>query len=453
MISVLNRNIDRVTVEGEDSSSLSDIFGRLVRERRFSVSDPDGVVGNYSDFGILRAGYRNVEITETNTHGDTVFVGVINDAGYFRNREGARLSVITAREPFGNLIDWYVETGTLISGSGLASYYTTDASAIKGQTQIILTATGTPAIIPAGSYISFGNFSVPRYYVIESNGTPTQNIVLDRALEVNAPSQIVRCITPIERTVAAEIRATLEAAGLTTKIGDTFRTLDVSDTAAGYLGWFSVRQESKRKLSEYVTKLLEMFDCYLTVSDSGAIDIYRGLAFDYQRPSFTITDKEIVGDVKIQNDKSRLFWAYDCLYKDADTIGVNSGTVTPATLAAYAASQRFQPIPARSSSINDYTELYANSATATYFGERVMNYYSVPRARLTCGVKPAISGNPSKKINLTLGTRVTVQHKISNRQTLNEPAIVVAATFDRKERYYTSVTFELCNFLYPGLSV
>jgi len=228
--------------------------------------------------------------------------------------------------------------------------------------------------------------------------------------------------------------------------------LNTSDALANLNLRIFVRQENKIKLTDHLNKIMEMADLFLTVSATGQINCFRGLQYDGRPIVDRITSDEIMLPVNIAFDVSKLYYAYDCLYDSGGKVAVASGTVSSTLLQKYAAKSRWQPVSASDSSPLNYQYLYATQGAADFFGQRRITYNGYPRAQFTCALKQAYSGQPNRKYNLTLGTKLLVSVNLGpGRALTDEPATVVGYSYDKAEQSYSQVVLELTNWLYPNL--
>jgi hypothetical protein len=255
------------------------------------------------------------------------------------------------------------------------------------------------------------------------------------------------------KTAPRAIKDALLAAGIQ-NLGNSFDALDEEDAAASLFVRLFIRRENKVRLAEHILKLMDMTDTILTVNHFGQVEVIRGLQYDGSRIETELTSKEIMPPLKIGFDTSKLYYAYDTLFDANGTVQVASGTVSDDILSAYAARNRWQPVSAESDSPNDYQYLYANATAAQFFGKRRISYNGHPRPRLTCALKPALSGKPWETLKLYLGQRFLITVDFGLGASLyREPAAVVQYSYDRERQMYPQVVFELTNWRFPNLPV
>lgn len=455
-LDVLNFDVSsKYRADITDSASLSDVFGLLVRERLYSIADARSELNPFAAGSVFDSVWRNGRIFETDKYGGTVYDAAINDVGFKYDTTG-RSTNVNARDSFGILKEWVVEELLLKSEVGAANFYVSAANRAAGFSgNFTLNDTGTPPNIAQGDIVSFNPNIVPRYQVVNiPPGSPSTGMTLDRSLEFAVTSgSVVRVMSPVVKSGPAAIRDALRAAGVQ-KIGASFDALDALDVAASRLLWIFVRRENKIKLTEHINKILDMCDLFLTVDASGQIDIFRGLQYDGTAIFDELTDSELILPLEIKYEKTKLYYGYDGLVNNAGRVQIASGVVSSDLLAQFAARDRWQPVNAASASPQDYQYLYANTASANFFGQRRISYNGRPRARLTCACKQSYSGKPSQLLNLTVGKRVLLTVGFGfGKEITREPAAVVSYTYDREKQYYSQVTFELTNKLFPELAV
>jgi hypothetical protein len=439
----------------KDSAQLSDAYGRIVRERQYRLNDPISQYNPVVAGSLLDRNWRNASIEEFDKFGNLTYRAAINDVGFVYADDG-RATLITARDTFGVLKDWSVEEYSLLSGAGLASYYRSSLNRARQYAgNITLTAVGTPPPLSAaniGNIVSFEPDIVPRYQIVTVPSSTS--FTLDRPLEFDITyTTVVRIMAPTVKTGPAAVRDALLAAGVT-NLNTSFNVLDAQDAAAGLQLRLFVRKEQKTKLTDHLNTILDMTDLFLTVNSEGQVGIIRGLQYDGTLITREITDKEIILPLTVAFDKSKLYFAYDCLYYSSGKVAVTSGTVSNDLLNAYAARERWQPVSASSESPLEYRYLYATQAAADYFGNRRISYNGLPRVRVSCSLKRAPSGRPNEPYNLTIGDKFLLSCSFGGGRGIErEPAVVVGYEYDDEKQYYSRVELELSNYLFPELPV
>jgi len=446
---------DVIQKEGSETASISDVYSLLVRERQYRISDPNAQYNPFANGALFNVNsWRNGSVIESEATG-VIRVSAINDVGFSYTEQGKE-TFITARDSFGVLKDWVVEELLLKSENSISQRYTMFAGqAAQFNGLISLNNSGSPLNITVGDIVSFNPDAVPRYQVTEvTAGTPTPSIRLDRPLEFSVPiNAILRVMSPVVKTGPKAIKDALIAAGVV-NIGPSFDVLNASDTLANLNLRLFTRTENKVKLTDHLTKILDMTDLFLTINEFDQIDIFRGLQWDGLTIPNEITGAERMLPIRIPFEKSKIYWAYDCAYDSAGKVAIKSATVTSTYLQRFAATDRWQPIPVSSAKPLDYTHLYANEASAGFFGARRILYNGVPRARFSTGLKPYPSGRPYQPYKLSLGNKFTLTMNLGGGRSLTrEPAAIIGYTLDKNQQYYSNVLFELTNWIYPGLPI
>lgn len=455
-LEVVGRSVgDDYSFEGQESAAFSDIFGFISKQKTLSLTDVRSQFNPFAKNSFLATrNWRNGKITEYADDGKAVFEGAISDAGYFFSR-ATRQTRIVARDNLGVLKDATVEELLLKSENSITQQYSVQTSrAAQYSGSITLNNSGSPLNIEVGDIISFNPAAVPRYLVTTvAAGTPTPSVVLDRPLEAAITSgDILRVMAPAEDTGASLLKRAFIAAGLGDRLDRSFDALDIADSVADLTLRVFIRNENKMKLSDYLVKVMEMTDMFVTVTAGNMLSVRRGLQWSGGNIRRAVTDFEIIPDVDISNNSSKLFWAYDCFYNLDGTIAKASGTVSAAVLDRWAANARWQPVSAGGSSARDYQLLYANVTSANFFGNRKILYNGHPRPNFKCKLSRHPAGFPKRPYNLTLGTEVKITHNMGGgRSLVNEPAAVIQFVFDRVNQIYTDVVFELTNYYYPNL--
>ncbi len=455
-LTILNREVEEDYVfDGQESASFNDIFGFIAKQKVLKITDPRSIYNPFAANSLLQIqNWRNGEITEYDAANNILFAGAINDAGYSMTST-TRVTRIVGRDNLGILKDAFVEELLLKSENSISTQYSTQgpySSLYSGA--IALNNSGGPVNIEIGDIVSFNPNSVPRYQVVGIGaGSPTPHIHLDRPLEFDVSGgTILRVMAPVVSTGANFLKRALIAAGMGNRLDSTFDSLDVQDSLSSYFLRIFVRQENKVKLVDYITKVMEMTDLFLTISATNQFSVVRGLQYDGTRISQSVTDDEIILDLNMDHNQSKLYWAFDCLYSNNGQIAKATETVSQSMLDRWAAAARWQPISASGSSPRDYQFLYANQGSALFFGRRKILYNGHPRPMFKCSLARHPRNYPSRPYRLTLGTRVLLSHDFGGgKRMVREPAAVIQFVFDRVNQIYTDVVFELTNYYYPNL--
>lgn len=457
-LTVLGRAVEEdYLVDGQDSASFNDIYGFLAKQKVVRITDPRAKFNPFAPNSRLSiTNWRNGELTEFDDSGNITFAGGINSAGYAFTR-AARITRITGRDNLGILKDAFVEELLLKSENSISTQYSADGNYAAGYTGLIdLNNTGSPIDVEVGDIISFNPSAVPRYQVTEvSAGSPTPSIRVDRALEFAvSDTTILRIMAPVIDTGPGFLKRALIAAGMGNRLDNSFDALDLEDSLGSLFIRIFLRNENKVKLADHITKLMDMADIFLTISANNVFSVSRGLQYDGTKIKQAVTDSEIILDIDHDHNPSKLYWAYDCLYYDAGKISKATNTVSEAVLNRWAATARWQPVPASGSSPRDYQYLYANAICANFMGQRKILYNGHPRPYFKCQLARCPDGHPSRPYRFTLGTRVLLNHDFGGgKRMVNEPAAVTQYVFDQSSQIYTEVIFELTNKYYPLLPV
>lgn len=457
-LTILNREVEEDYVfDGQESASFNDIFGFIAKQKVVKITDPRSIYNPFAANSLLQIqNWRNGEITEYDAANNIVFAGAINDAGYSMTST-TRVTRIVGRDNLGILKDAFVEELLLKSENSISTQYSTQGSHSSLYSgSIVLNNSGGPVDIEVGDIVSFNPNSVPRYQVVAIGaGSPTPHIHLDRPLEFDVGAgTVLRVMAPVVSTGANFLKRALIAAGMGDRLDNTFDSLDLQDSLSSYLLRIFVRQENKVKLADYINKIMDMSDLFLTISATNQFSVMRGLQYDGTKIAPRVTDDEIMFDLDMTHNQSKVYWAFDCLYSNNGQIAKATETVSQAMLDRWAATARWQPVSATGSSPRDYQFLYANQASALFFGRRRLLYNGHPRPMFKCSLARHPRNYPSRPYRLTLGTRVLLSHDFGGgKRMVREPAAVTQFIFDRSNQVYTEVIFELTNRYYPLLPV
>ena len=446
----ITRDVVRVN---DDNASWSDIFGLIAKKRDYTIKDP---VGRYSPF--IAKGYFNrnpwraMPIRETDENGRTVFDGQIYDVKAMDDGR-RRAVVISCRDPLGVKLDWPVNMCDLTTFGG----WKVDAYTAAGSSTVSLSAiSGSPADIPVNAIVSFNDDYSPSYRVTAVD-TGTDTITLDRVLaeEITGDTPVNVAVPTLE-TAAGAIKRALESAGIGSRIDASFSILDLSDAANNRKLWFFIRPENKVKLRDFIARVMEMGDIYISVPANGVISARRGLKTDGERNLRRITGSEFIAPMTgPYYDTTRLIYAYDVVYT-VPSVQLSTGAalsgnarkisnqVSGDSLSEYAATDVWRPVPLESSDIREYTILYSSESCARYFAERRLAYFGVPRVRIKCAMKRAESGKPDKRFSLALFDDFSVSYPVTTGiDSTDMNAVVVAYTYNFEQRKYSDVELEL----------
>lgn len=436
-----------------DSANYSDVFGLIAKQREYVLNDPDGRYHPYSARGYFnRYAWRAMSIRETDENGAIVFDGQIFDIE--PKDDGKKRSItLYCRDPLGVKLDWYVDLCDLTTYAG----WSTSGATSLNSTTVVLTGAATDIVV--NSVVSFNDEYSPSYLVTAVD-TGTDTITLDRGLAEALPSGVaVNVAVPTLETPAAAIKRALTAAGIGDRVDASFDLIDTTDTTASHYFWFFVQPQNKVKLKEFIERVQEMGDIYISVSATGVIYARRGLAHDGITIRKTISSAEMIAPMTgPRPDTTRLIYGYDVLYPiPATTVQINgivvpftgevrktSNTVDAATLEDSAPTNIWAPVSLGSSDLREYTILYWDEATALYFGERRLSYFGVARPRIRVGLKRSKSGQPNNRYTIALFDDYEASFPISRGQdTTSQNAVVMGYGYNAQNMRYDFVEFEL----------
>lgn len=451
--------IDRST----GSVQINNVSGILAQTRRYLLRDENGQYTPFSPAGFFaRNQYRNQSVEETNDAGFKLFTGSVRSVSWMRDERGIRTDVETM-EPIGVLLKWRIDENSVYEqdgGTGLSNFDLT-AAADVGDTTINLThLSGTTGLtIPVPSMFAATDSLIPRYQItgFTEVGAGDYTITLDRALEKAIPigsgSPQVYISEPVERTPADAIRRALISAGLTSRIGGSFSQIHASDTAANYKIWMHILTTDNVQLGQHIAQLLELGDLWMVYNtNTGTVDVIRGLEWQGNTIVDRLTDKEIMLPMSLIDNVDRLLYAYDTFYATGSEIGQAQDTVDQTLIDSWAASNVFQPIKPKDRAIITEKYLYNNATTADYFGARRINYDGVPRLQLKCRVKEYYSGS-LRPVDIQLGKEYRVSFQANeNTFFIDEPARVLGYNYNQKANLYDNVLLEFTNFRYPNIT-
>jgi len=443
--------------------SLNNISGILAQVEDYLIRDNAGEVSAFGTQGFLfRNFWRDQTITRTGVDSAPIFTGVIHDTGWRRDDFGFQAKV-QGRNSLGVFLDFQVEENEIFEQDPLTglSLYEVKLNTDVGETTVEVTYTGANPLdteIPVPSLVAFTDSLIPRYQVLEqtSIGMParTKTILLDRALEVALiADQQVSVSLATDRTPAAGIKRALISGGLGAFVGSSFDLIDASDAANGFTIRMHILVTDNVTLGSHIATLLELGDLWLTFnSQTGVIDVVRGLAWDGLGITTRATDNEFIGREDLTFDTSNLIFAYDLFFSDGAEIQQAQREVDQTIIDQWANSRVWTPIKPKGTVIMGENYLYSNALTADFFGQRRLDYFGVPRVRFKASMKPAESGNPLKLFNLQLLTELALTIRLHENQFfIDEPAKVVQFNFDEDRQVYPSVTLELTNYLAPNI--
>lgn len=453
------------TVADQKSNlSMNNVMGILAQVKNYLIRDNKGEVSAFSTQGFLfRNFWRDQTVKETGVDSNPIFTGVVKQTGWRHDNFGFQAKV-QAQNSVGVFLQFQTDEADVFEQDGATglSLFEVDGAHPVGSTDIAVTYEGAnpgATEVPTPSLVAFTDSLIPRYQVLEqtSAGAPlrTTSIKLDRALEVAlVDDQQITVTIPVNRTPAAAMKRALISAGLGAFVGSSFDLIDASDAANGFQIWMHILTTDNISLASHLAKLLELGDLWLTFNEqTGGIDVVRGLAWDGLAIATRATDNEFIGREDLDFDSSNLIAAYQTFYVSGAEIGEAKGEVDQTIIDQYANSKPWQPIKPKARMIMGENYLYSNAPTADFFGQRRLDYFGVPRTRFKASLKPSESGQNLKLYNLQLLSQLAVTFRTAENQFfIDEPARVVAYTFDEDRQVYPMVTLEFTNYLAPNIT-
>lgn len=445
----ITRDVVRVN---NDEAAWSDIFGLIAKKRDYTIKDPTGKYNPFTPRGYFnRNPWRAMPIRETDENGRTIFDGQIYDVKAMDDGR-RRAVVISCRDPLGVKLDWPVNMCDLTTFAG----WKVDAyTAAESSTVALSAISGSPADIPIGAVVSFNDDYSPSYLVTAVD-TGTDTITLDRPLaeEITGDTPVNVAVPTLE-TAAGAIKRAFESAGIGHRLDASFSIIDLSDAANNRKLWFFIRPESEVKLRDFIAKVMEKGDIYISVPANGVISARRGLKTDGERNLRRITSSEIIAPMTgPYYDTTRLIYAYDVIYTvpsvQLSTGAALSGTarkisnrVSGDALSDSAAADVWKPVPLKSSDIRDYTILYSSETCARYFAERRLAYFGVPRPRIRAPMKRAESGKPEKRYSLALFDDFSTSYPVATGiESTPQNSVVVGYSYNFDQRKYDYAEIE-----------
>lgn len=442
----------KISDEGTISVSLETaegIISQLALNRTFRVRDNIGQVSPISANGALSLNsYRNADIDETGEDGQQKFSGLIKN--YVHEVTGIGDNVILdVSEPMGTILQFPIEEG---DGTTHAGFQVSGVHPVGSQT--ITVKTGTTDI-PPGSLVSFGGNIVPRYQIQAASGSPTISITLDRGIETAlSNNDALRVIVPAAKTIPEALKDAFVSVGLSDYLLSGFDALHEIDNLNSRYIQLLIPIEKNITFQAHVTKLFEMGNIFLYRDENGFIDIFRGLAWDGNSTYEKISGNEMLGDpISIRPDFSKLIIGYETLYITSNNnVAKAAGDAAQVYLDEYQGTKTWQPIGASNTTTSEYLYLYYNEATANYFGQLMLDFYSVPRTIISCGLKSYFSNQPNKQIDIKGGKKFLLSMNLGNGTSyIDEPVIVMSFVKDKMSEVFSEIRLMLNNFLQPGI--
>ncbi|GAB4436348.1 MAG: hypothetical protein OHK0011_19500 [Turneriella sp.] len=459
---------ERVIDTSQESATWNNIDGLIAPVREIILHNFDGLYSPNAANGIFSDGaYRNQILEVFDDTENLSFKGLIKGVTERVTENGQATVTIRAMDAMGSFLEWPVLAAASISG------ISTNASRTAGQNTVQIPDT---VLIPDNAIVSTSPAFVPSYQVTARTvSSPNQTLTLDRGLEKDLGSgvtlyfSIPQTVT-IPKALKDAFYTPLAYYGLTHLIGASFDALDAKEQALGHMIRQFVRREEEIELRHHIGKLLEMGGYNLTRGENGVFELVEKLAYDGEVILDEISDAEILGPVESIDDESRLLFGFSLLYASGNEVkkvdydlelGYGIGEVpqfepglNSTLIEKYGATKVFKPIAASSSTLSGYKYLYANRSTAVYYGLKNLNYAAYGRVQYRIGVKPFISGNPDRPINLSFFKKFLLTMTVNeNESYIREPATVLAYQKDRLTGEYSGVIIELTNKPTPGLPV
>ena len=429
----------------KEDQSVDNVFGQLARKRTFTVNDPRGAYNPFFSKSIFAGGgWRGQKLEHFDSNGQVAFSGTIQkitavDKGFIKQ------VVIEAMEPLATILEFPVEAFTVLPG------FTVSGSHTKGATTINV-GNLNGLSIPTPAYVSFAGNVSPRYQIIKTTGSPVSSIQLDRGLEADLTSGWIADVSiPSVETFAQTIRAAIFAAdrGNLITFGPSFDTLHAEDTAANRKVWCQVKLEDGVKLKDHLTTLLTMSDFKLYPSTEGLLEIRRGVAFSGVVSPEKITTAEILKIATPEYDMSKLYYGYDLFSINGDNVERSQATITDAEFRAWANAEWFRPIRGENT-VLAHKYLYNSTATAAYFGGRILDYYKVPRTNFVFDMKAFYHQKPLHKIKLSTWKDFALNIPVMSDLLENEPVTVLSFRLDERTSKYTGVNVQLTSRTLTG---
>jgi hypothetical protein len=439
---------------GIEQANYDDITGLLVPQRTFVISDDNNDLSPFRPGGVLNPnqnGWRNLKIDLFDDDDVLIYSGLISNITEIQER-GSTVLNINSREGIGNVLQAPIE-----ENDKTTHIFTVDGDHIKG-TSILQIKTGT-TVIPAVAVMSVDTSLIPSYQVFNPQGSPTVTIELDRSLENDLPDGTPLIISvPVLKTPAEAIRDALQVAFARV---DLFDRLDTGafdqqvafEQANNYYLWMFIREIDDITLGQHLTNIAELGDILIRYNKDGLVDPVFGLQWNGLNPILKITGDEILYPINKEFDQSRLLYGYNMPWINGDIVEFEQEVLANSDprLFEWAASKAFnvQSIKGKNVTVNNY--LYNNQATAKFYGDRKLDYFSEGRELLKCQLN-LFFNDTRFPINLKLFDVFLLDLKLSDTESLvNEPVRVTSYSLNEDEKRYTDVTFEFINKPSPDL--
>lgn len=441
-------NIDR-------QNAAFDAAGYQPGRRKIYFADADNFLGPQTN-GILdtrRNAWRNKSIRITN-NGVIEFDGIIKQVG-------------RVNAPGGNGVLAWVEAVTGLGaavGFPISEYdpiYATVSSAQAAGNRIIPLESAS-ALPDDTCFVSFNNYLQPSYLVTDINGTTTaMSVGLDRGLEApvaDAVGAIIlapRIDTPANLAKRALQNNLANVDRLDLLDGDSFDRLSDAQAALGLYLWTIVRPEQRISATQYINTICAATGMFVSESESGLISVANGPGYSGKNPRKSVTDARILfadqEEIYAPSDYG-FYYGYSCVYRVDDTVGVQSRALGPDSdrVIDYGPTAVFKPFELTGANLSAYWMMYADQPTAEYYGERILEYYSVHRKRVKLSL--ARRANDLSDFPLRQFEELTLTTTAGGLDYTNEPVRVMSYNYSEAENRYTEVVLELHNQISPGLT-
>lgn len=434
---------DRAVSSQGDYSALIGDLTHIAQSRKYVFKNQDRYLSPFFQTGFLAVNHwRGRQVLETEDNGKVLFDGTIQNIS---QAESDAIVIIDAQESLVEFLEWPVN----VNDKTVHVNFKVKSDVPKGNT--IIPVKDGLTTIPAFSVVTFKDQIAPEYMIYSATGTPTTSISIDRPLDFDLKNNdTITVSVPVKQTGADAIRRALLTAGIDAeKLDLTFDILHQEDADNNRLIYMNIKESDKITLRQHLQTLQELCNLVVLGKIDGKISLRRGFAYQGETTILTLTGAELLPKVNIENDKSKLYIGYDCVYRHTDdAIKTASGDVDDSLVDAYAGQQFFQPVKVQQGLLN-YRYLYNSAQTADYFGQSVISYHGHIRHNLLTGVKKSIHARADKLIKLDVGDVI----KINYRGYENEPAIVLGFTYSKRSQQYTNVKMQLNNYPSPVVAV
>ena len=459
---------DRVLSLSREQAQWNEYDGLIAPVRSVQVFNSDGLFSPNSTNSVFAGGaYRNQLLEVFDDNGAIKYKGLIRGVSE-TIADGQQIVTIKSQDVMGSFLSWPVKASTSIAG------VVTNAASAAGANSLSVPLS---PVLSAGCIVSPTAAGIPSYRVSSVTTAGSQTLYLDRGLEaaigngdaiyVTVPDEV----TTIPKALYDAFYTPLAYYGLEAFIGNSFLALHAKELALGHTFYQFVRAEEDIDLKTHLGKLLEIGSYQLTRNDAGVFELVEDFAYNGEAILDELTDDEICGSVESVDNDSRLCFGFSMLYRDGNNVkliqydlenGYDPAQVPQfepglniSLIEQYGGVKPFKPITYSSTSIAGYNYLFANEASAKYYGLKRLQYnaYRHPQYRLQT-VKPFMSGNPNAPINLTYFKKMLLTLTVNeNESHVREPVLILAYEEDPETGQYSNVLVELTNKPKPGLPV